>query len=94
MEAGTYNLAVRSGNRSKGGAVATHSLDVNGRSQGAVRYEYAGEDSWSNVVLRVKLVPGANKVRFTKGDGMAEIDCIDVFPARPVRRRRRDTMRE
>jgi GH43 family beta-xylosidase len=86
-EAGTYNLSVRSGNRSAGGAIATHKLDVNGNSLGSVRYEPAGRDGWSNVVPRVELAPGENKVRFTKGDGVAEIDCIDVFPARPLRRR-------
>lgn len=78
--AGLYNLSVRSANGSAGDAVATHKLSVNGKALRDVRYRNSGRDNWSNVVLRVELAAGSNKVRFGTGEKTAEIDCLDVFP--------------
>jgi hypothetical protein len=35
-------------------------------------------DNWSNTCLPVDLNAGTNTIRFNKGEGLAEIDCIDV----------------
>jgi GH43 family beta-xylosidase len=75
--AGTHILAVRFGTGTRRGA--SHKVSVNEAAAGEVAYPYSGWDHWSNAFLSVELKQGENTVRFTRGAGFGEIDCLDVF---------------
>lgn len=84
-DVGIYNLAVRFANDSPRKRSATHQLWINGKSQPMVQYEHIGPNNWSNVVIRVELAAGLNKIRFGKGNGVVELDCVDVFPCKAAK---------
>ena len=73
-------LSVRFGNGTSDKRVASHKVTVNDAAVGELTYPNSGWDNWSNTFLVVELKKGTNRVRFSKGDHFAEIDCLDVFP--------------
>jgi GH43 family beta-xylosidase len=78
--AGSYILVIRSCNGSRGNAIAIQNLSVNGAKPLRLRYENAGRDIWSNIFVTVDLEAGANSLRITPRENLAELDCIDVIP--------------
>ena len=79
---GSYGLLIRFGNDGPPKGVATHTLTVNDDPPQTVRYVYTGPGRRSNAVARVALKAGANRLRLAKGEGLAEVDCLDVVPDR------------
>ena len=79
-KAGLYLLVIRFGNGTAGGARASHRLAVNDGTSRIVSYENNGWDNWSNAFIPVELKAGKNRLRFERGEGFAEIDCIDLVP--------------
>lgn len=79
---GRHTLTVRFGNGSldPSGAPspASHTLTVNGRAAGDVRYPHTGWDQWSTVEAPLDLRAGWNTVRLSKGDLYAELDSVEV----------------
>lgn len=73
---GTYIIGVRFGNGT--GRRSTHHITINGNDPTVVNYPNGMWDNWSNTCLPVDLNAGTNTIRFNKGEGLAEIDCIDV----------------
>ena len=73
---GTYIIGVRFGNGT--GRRSTHHITMNGNDPTVVNYPNGMWDNWSNTCLPVDLNAGTNTIRFNKGKGLAEIDCIDV----------------
>jgi arabinan endo-1,5-alpha-L-arabinosidase len=79
FQAGTYGLVVR---YAAGDAASTQKLSVNGAA--AVTVSYPKTPAWGTfpsgqvVVLDVVLKKGRNSLKFTKGDGFAELDRIDL----------------
>jgi GH43 family beta-xylosidase len=78
---GQFILAVRFGNGTINRRRATHLVTLNGKAIAELSYPTSGWDHWSNAFLRVELERGKNSIRFSKGRGVAEIDCLDVIPA-------------
>jgi hypothetical protein len=82
--AGAYQLEIGYANGT--GAVSTHHLTINGADAGVIQYAPTG--GWINAVpnfgyrktttVNVMLEQGANTIRFTKGDGYAELDYIRI----------------
>lgn len=83
--AGKHALAVRFSNGTANKAVATHRVVVNGGPELTIRYPNSGWDRMSNAFLEIELQRGVNTITFLKGDGFAELDCIDVWPVRETR---------
>ena len=79
---GSYGLLIRFANDGPPKGVATHTLTVNDDPPQTVRYVYTGPGRRSNAVARVALKAGANRLRLAKGEGLAEVDCLDVVPDR------------
>ncbi len=79
-EEGRYNLSIRFGNGTAKKEVASHKLSVNGKPVSDVKYPNSGWNNWFNAGAQVELKSGVNTIRFSKGQGFAEIDCIDLFP--------------
>jgi GH43 family beta-xylosidase len=79
-KAGSYLLVIRFGNGIEGDARASHRLTVNDGASRMVTYENNGWDNWSNAFVPVELKAGENRLKFERGDGYAEIDCIDLVP--------------
>ena len=77
--AGSYVIAVRNGNGSAGGALATHWLTINDGAQFEIPIVFSGWDMWGSTLVRANLKQGANTLTFKKGANYAEIDAIDVF---------------
>ena len=75
--AGTYTLRARFANGS--GASSTHNVSVNGGPSTAITYPNTGWDSWSTVTMSVNLAAGNNRIRFSRGNLHAELDCIEVY---------------
>lgn len=79
LQAGDHWIVVR---YAAGEAAATHSLSINGAAATQVRYPRTA--SWGAfpagqvVVTEATLKRGRNSIRFTKGDGFAELDRIDI----------------
>ena len=78
---GIYLMTVRYANNT--GSLSTHTLTVNGASQGQV--SYPPTRGWGNIEMatttkRVSLNGGSNTITLTKGTGYAELDYIDVRP--------------
>jgi GH43 family beta-xylosidase len=84
-KAGGYGMAVRYGNGTEGGEVATQRVSVNGGKAETVRYPFTRWDHWSNAFARVSLKKGKNILRFTRGEGAVEIDCVDVWEYVPAK---------
>jgi GH43 family beta-xylosidase len=78
-DAGKYLVAVRFGNGTRRDKDASHRVTVNGGDCGDIRYPNSGTDNWSNAFRELELRKGMNTIRLGKGDGFAEIDCLDVF---------------
>lgn len=75
--AGNYNILVRYSNGDR--AAATHTATVNGTQVGIVNYPVTvnwDRYLWSS--FSCYLHAGTNSIKFTKGVGFAEIDCIQV----------------
>ncbi|GJF33805.1 hypothetical protein KNE206_65050 [Kitasatospora sp. NE20-6] len=72
---GTYRMYVRAGNGM--GTWCSHLLTVGGGPATTVAHPPLGWDEWSLRGLDVRLVQGANTLRFTRGDCYAEIDAVD-----------------
>jgi len=83
---GTHHIAVRFGNDTPGGVVASQVVSVNDGPPVAVRYPHFGPGRWSSVVVPVELRAGPNRVRFARGRGVAELDCLDFIPPTPLGR--------
>jgi GH43 family beta-xylosidase len=77
---GPHTLAVRFENPSDRGAVASHTLSVNGVARPDVTYENAGRGNGSVVTVPVELKAGANTIRLGNGKHAADVDCIDIAP--------------
>jgi hypothetical protein len=73
---GTDTIGVCFGNGT--GRRSTHHITMNGNDPTVVNYPNGMWDNWSNTCLPVDLDAGINTIRFNKGEGLAEIDCIDV----------------
>ena len=80
-KAGNHILAVRFGNGTNDRQMASHHVSVNGKAAGELFYPNSGWDNWSNAFMLVELQNGKNSIRFSKGAGFSEIDCLDVFPS-------------
>ncbi|WP_218575188.1 family 43 glycosylhydrolase [Limnoglobus roseus] len=81
-QAGKYLLAVRFANGTAKGRTASHGISVNGVGSGSIEYPNSGWDNWSNAFRAVDLRMGTNAIRFSKQDGFAELDCLDLVPAK------------
>ena len=79
--AGKYVMAVRFRDGIKNQVASSHRVSVNGVDRGAIGYAPSGRGNWSNALRAVELKEGRNRIRFSKGDGLAEIDCLDLAPA-------------
>jgi GH43 family beta-xylosidase len=77
-DAGKYVLVVRFAHGTPKNRPATHRLSVNGEDAGTIRYPNSGRDNWSSAFREVELKRGKNTIRFGKGDGVADIDCLDL----------------
>ncbi len=79
LQAGEHWIVVR---YAAGDGVASHELSVNGGSSSTVSYPKTA--AWGTfpagqvVVLDIALKKGRNSIKFTKGDGFAELDRIDL----------------
>ena len=74
--AGPHVLVIRSGGEGR----ATLQLVVNDGAVKVVNCQDNGVDRWTNAFARVDLEPGANRIRLAKGEGSAEVDCLDLIP--------------
>lgn len=76
LEAGWYKLYMVYGN---GCATnSTHYLTTNGSAPLTLVYRNLGWNVWTAAEVNVYLNAGNNTIRFTKGDGFAELDYIQV----------------
>ena len=79
LQAGDHWIVVR---YAAGDGDATHNLSINGAATRMVRYPRTA--SWGTfpagqvVVVEATLKKGRNSIKFTKGDGFAELDRIDI----------------
>ena len=76
--AGSYTMNVRYDNGT--GATSTHNVSVNGGTNVAISYPATvnwGRFRWSQ--LNVTLNAGSNTIIFTKGNGFAELDQIQLY---------------
>lgn len=79
LQAGSYWIVVR---YAAGDGAATHKLSVNGGT--ATTVSYPKTPAWGTfpagqvVVVEVALKKGRNSLKFTKGDGFAELDRLDI----------------
>ncbi|WP_432485717.1 CBM35 domain-containing protein [Kineococcus esterisolvens] len=76
--AGTYTMNVRYDNGS--GAASTHSLQVNGGTSATISHPVTanwGRFGWAQA--KVTLKAGSNTIKFTKANGFAELDQIQIF---------------
>ena len=76
---GSYAIAVRSGNGSPNGAVATQWLTVNNGGSIQISIVNSGWDQWGACIIRVNLTQGVNTLTFTTENNYAELDAMDVF---------------
>lgn len=77
---GRYRMYVRAADGT--GAPCTQRLSVDGRSRGWLRYRPYGWDQWTITATDVSLNAGRNTVRLSQQTCSAEIDAIDLAPAR------------
>lgn len=78
--AGPHVMSVRFSNGTANKAAATHRVTVNSGAEQIVRYPNSGWDKFSNAFLEIQLERGMNTIVFQKGEGFAELDCIDLWP--------------
>ncbi len=74
--AGPHVLVIRPGGEGR----ATLRLAVNDGAVKVVTCRDDGVDRWTNAFARVDLKPGPNRIRLAKGEGSAEVDCLDLIP--------------
>jgi len=79
-KAGTYVMSVRFGDSASDRKASSHKVSVNGKFAGELTYANPGRENWSNAFMAVDLDRGINTVRFSKGNNVTELDCIDIFP--------------
>jgi lysophospholipase L1-like esterase len=77
---GAYRLYVRAGDGTSG--PCSQRLTVDGRPHGLLNYSAYGWDQWTITATDVDLRAGRNTVRFSHATCSAEIDAIDLAPAR------------
>ncbi|WP_345364216.1 GDSL-type esterase/lipase family protein [Actinoallomurus liliacearum] len=77
---GRYRMYVRAADGMD--APCSQTLSVNGRPQGRLLYRPYGWDQWTINAVDVWLNAGRNTIRFTPQTCSAEIDAIDLAPAR------------
>lgn len=81
--AGDYILSARTANGTSGGGWSNLNITINGRTS-PFHVTNKGWDNWGLSTIRTHLNAGWNTVRFTKGNGHAEIDFFDLTPAEPA----------
>jgi GH43 family beta-xylosidase len=81
QEAGEYILLARTANGTAGGGWSYLQLSVNSGEPSRFHITNKGWENWGLSTARVQLKAGANKIRFTKGEGYGEIDFFDIKPA-------------
>ncbi len=74
--AGGYTLHVGYANGSQG--TASHTLSINGTSQGSVSYPFTGWNQWRQSSVAVTLRAGWNTVRLGKGTLYTEVDYLEL----------------
>ena len=79
LQAGDHWIVVR---YAAGGGAASHKLSLNGAAATTVSYPgtpaYGTFPAGQVVVIEANLRKGRNSIKFTKGDGFAELDRIDI----------------
>lgn len=81
--AGEYILSARTGNGTAGGGWSNLNITINGTTS-PFHVTNKGWDNWGLSTIRTHLNAGWNTVRFTKGNGYAELDFFDLMPAEPA----------
>ncbi|MBB3108827.1 GH43 family beta-xylosidase [Paenibacillus phyllosphaerae] len=81
--AGEYILSARTANGTAGGGWSTLTLAINGVSS-PLHVTNKGWENWGTSTRRTTLNAGWNTVRFSKGEGYAELDFFDLTPAAPA----------
>jgi GH43 family beta-xylosidase len=76
--AGFYTLHARMDNGTFASPTAVTRLTINGGQARDLRIVFGEWDRWTIASARVFLVRGVNRVRFTKREHYAELDCVDV----------------
>ena len=77
---GQFILLIRHANVTTEPGRASHHLTINHGAPRTVRYEPNGPLTWSVASATVDLIAGENRLRFARGEGAAEIDCVDLIP--------------
>ncbi|PZE22170.1 family 43 glycosylhydrolase [Paenibacillus xerothermodurans] len=82
QHAGDYIVGARTGNGTTGRPWAIHTLSVNGGAGSNFYTAYSGWNNWGLSTAKVHLNKGVNTIRITHKEHFAEIDSIDLFPAK------------
>ncbi|WP_406695568.1 family 43 glycosylhydrolase [Singulisphaera sp. Ch08] len=91
-EAGAYVVSIRYLNASERRGTATQTLTVDDGAPHGVSYHFTGPDDWSNAFISVSLKAGPNRIRLSRGERTAEVDCIDVTPVEKRNTTRRSVL--
>jgi GH43 family beta-xylosidase len=78
-----YILSGRTANGTAGGGWSTLTLTINGVTS-PFHVTNKGWENWGTSTKRILLNAGWNTVRFSKGNGFAELDFFDLMPAYPA----------
>ena len=68
---------------SKGSAVnttAAQRVSINGQREMPITIIYGGLDTWGATMMRANLTQGVNTLTFRKGEDLADIDELDIYP--------------
>ncbi|MCM3698074.1 family 43 glycosylhydrolase [Paenibacillus macerans] len=76
-----YILSARTANGTSGGDWSYWIFSVNQSNVGNFYVTNKGWENWGTSTARLTLNAGWNKIRFAKGNGYAELDFFDLFPA-------------
>ncbi|MEK3885639.1 family 43 glycosylhydrolase [Paenibacillus sp. PL2-23] len=76
---GWYAMTTRYDSGSATDIDATLNVSVNGGTAESMIMRSTRWGNWSNTATQVYLTSGTNTIRFTKGDGYAQLDHIDIF---------------
>ncbi|WP_169086189.1 family 43 glycosylhydrolase [Paenibacillus sp. PL91] len=79
--AGEYILLARTADGTDVGKSSYLLLSVNPGPPNRLCIANKGWENWGLSTARIQLKAGWNKIRFSKGEGHGEIDCLDIKPA-------------
>ncbi|QNF29842.1 family 43 glycosylhydrolase [Metabacillus elymi] len=73
---GVYELQVKYANGTN--STSTHAVSANDKLIGSIAYKNNGWDYWEFTSVKVNLKAGINRITFSKGEGMADLDFISL----------------